>query len=137
MIRLHNSLIEIALIIIILLMLIIIDITMSLLIYFTMNSTINSIMVVFNNIMANLVVANLVFANLVFANFVFVVKDYNIKVEIAFIILALETIIINFKKAYDFVLKGQNLVIHLNKIVDLGSSFSILNLIYFKFFIIC
>ena len=66
---------------------------------------------------------------------IIIIINYNIKEVI--IILPLEMIIINFKKACDFILKGQTLIIHLNKTIKLGLSLLFdLNLIYLKFFII-
>ena len=70
-------------------------------------------MVVFNNIIAVVVIA----------------VDYNITIEMAFIIIqALEMIIIDFRKACGFILKGRTLINHLNKITKKDNSFnSILN----------
>ena len=69
-------------------------------------------MVVFNNIIAVVVIA----------------VDYNITIEMAFIVQALEMIIIDFRKACDFILKGRTLISHLNKITKKDNSFnSILN----------
>ena len=107
-IKFHNSLIMMQFfIVVIIVVLKLIIIRVSMLIYFIINCIIS-----FINYIKDIEIN---FGSII-ANFTFIVMDYNIKIEIAFIVRALEMIVISFRKAYDFVLKAQNLINHLNRI---------------------